>query len=182
MTNAPGTQSAPTDEVHRIIAEWRRERPDLDPSPLRVLSRITRIARDLDGIRKRAFAEHGLETWEFDVLAVLRRSGAPYTLSPGHLSAETGVTSGTMTNRLDRLEERGLVRRHPHPSDGRGVSVELTDAGRESVDSALADLLGIEAATLKGMRAGEQSALAEALVVLSARMRDLDAQPGRARG
>ena len=91
--------------------------------------------------RAAAFAAHGLEPWEFDVLAALRRAGAPYQLSPGQLVAETLVTSGTMTNRIDRLEARGLVRRLPDPADGRGVLVRLTDAGRGLVDTALADLL-----------------------------------------
>ena len=91
------------DEVDRLVADWKRERPDLDLSPLEVLSRITRIARHLDIARRRAFAD--LETWGFDVLAALRRSGEPYQLSPGQLLQETMVTSGTMTNRLDRLEE-----------------------------------------------------------------------------
>src|SRR6185295_12228233 len=88
------------DEVDRIVEAWRRERPDLDVAPLEVLSRVTRLARHLDRARSAAFARHGLETWEFDVLAALRRSGEPYRLSPGQLVAQTMVTSGTMTNRI----------------------------------------------------------------------------------
>jgi len=132
------------DEVDRIVAAWRRERPDLDVSPLEVLSRVTRLARHLDRARGAAFAAHGLEVWEFDVLAALRRSGEPYELSPGQLTAEALVTSGTMTNRIDRLEQRSLVRRGPDPSDGRGVLVRLTDDGRALVDTALEDLLDRE--------------------------------------
>ncbi|HYJ76199.1 MAG TPA: MarR family transcriptional regulator, partial [Kineosporiaceae bacterium] len=94
--------------------------------------------------RGAAFAAHGLEVWEFDVLAALRRSGEPYELSPGQLTAEALVTSGTMTNRIDRLEQRSLVRRGPDPSDGRGVLVRLTDDGRALVDTALEDLLDRE--------------------------------------
>ena len=100
----------PADEVDRIVAAWRRERPDLDVGPLQVLSRVSRLARHLDLARGAAFAEHGLEGWEFDVLSALRRAGAPYELSPGQLVAQTLVTSGTMTNRVDRLERRGLRR------------------------------------------------------------------------
>jgi DNA-binding MarR family transcriptional regulator len=132
------------DEVDRITAAWQRERPDLDVTPLQVLSRVTRLARHLDLARRDAFATHSLETWEFDVLAALRRAGSPYSLSPGQLATETLVTSGTMTNRIDRLESRGLVRREPDPSDRRGVRVVLTDDGRRSVDDALFDLVARE--------------------------------------
>ena len=133
---------APTqDEVDRIVAAWRRERPDLDVTPLEVLSRVTRLARHLDRARGAAFSAHGLEVWEFDVLAALRRAGDPYELSAGQLTSETLVTSGTMTNRIDRLEGRALVRRRPDPSDGRGVLVRLTEDGRTVVDTALEDLL-----------------------------------------
>ena len=109
------------DEVDRIVAAWGRERPDLDTAPLEVLSRVTRLARHLDLARRGAFARHGLETWAFDVLSALRRAGAPYRLSPGALLTQTLVTSGTMTNRIDRLVEHGLVRRGPSPEDRRGV-------------------------------------------------------------
>jgi len=136
------------DEVDRIVGAWQRERPDLDVTPLQVLSRVTRLSRYLDRARSAAFARHGLETWEFDVLAALRRSGAPYCLSPGLLVAQTMVTSGTMTNRIDRLAGRGLVRRQPDPADGRGVMVHLEDSGRALADAALADLLQIERTVL----------------------------------
>jgi DNA-binding MarR family transcriptional regulator len=137
-----------TDEVDNLIAAWRRERPDLDVSPLQVLSRVTRLAHDLDHARRLAFSAHELEPWEFDVLAALRRAGAPYALSPGQLGAQTLVTSGTMTNRIDRLEARGLVQRENDPTDRRGVRVVLTPAGRARVDAALADLVEREQALL----------------------------------
>ena len=95
------------DEVDRLVAAWRRERPDLDTRPLEVLSRVTRLARHLDRARRSAFTEHDLEAWEFDVLSALRRSGEPYQLSPGALLNQTLVTSGTMTNRIDRLTDQG---------------------------------------------------------------------------
>jgi DNA-binding MarR family transcriptional regulator len=151
------------DEVDRIVAAWRRERPDLDVAPLQVLSRVTRLARHLDRARGAAFAAHGLEGWEFDVLAALRRAGEPYELSPGQLTAETLVTSGTMTNRIDRLEQRALVRRRPDPADGRGVLVRLQDAGRELVDTALADLLARERAILAALGPSDADLLADAL-------------------
>src|SRR4029077_11875717 len=91
------------DEVDDLVAAWQAERPDLDVRPMQVLSRISRLARHLDRERRNAFTAHGLESWEFDVLAALRRQGAPYELSPGALLRTTLVTSGTMTNRIDRL-------------------------------------------------------------------------------
>ena len=136
------------DEVDRIVAAWRRERPDLDVRPLEVLSRVMRLSRHLERERAAAFAHLGLESWEFDVLAALRRSGPPYQLSPSQLIASTLVTSGTMTNRIDRLTERGLVTRTPDPADGRGVIVRITAEGRARVDAALADLLEREQALL----------------------------------
>lgn len=132
------------DEVDRIVAAWRRERPDLDLGPLEVLSRVTRLARHLDRARRIAFDRHGLEAWSFDVLAALRRSGSPYQLSPGQLTSETMVTSGTMTNRIDRLEELGWVTRAPDPNDGRSILVRLTRHGEKRVDEAMADLLSQE--------------------------------------
>ena len=129
------------DDVDQIVDAWRRERPDLDVSPLHVLSRISRLARRLDLDRAQAFAQHQLEGWEFDVLSALRRSGAPYELSPGQLIRQTLVTSGTMTNRVDRLAQRGLVERSPSPTDRRGVIVRLTTAGQRTVDAAMSDLL-----------------------------------------
>ncbi len=129
------------DEVDRIVAAWRRERPDLDVSPLEVLSRVDRLSRHLDRARRDAFQAHGLEPWTFDVLAALRRAGSPYQLSPGQLVTQTLVTSGTMTNRIDRLAFQDLVQRFPDPADRRGVLVRLTAAGRERVDAAVADLV-----------------------------------------
>ncbi len=97
-------------------------------------------------LRANAFSAHDLEYWEFDVLAALRRSGPPYRLSPGQLMQETLVTSGTMTNRVDRLTARGFVARQDHPDDRRGVLVQLTEAGKDVVDAALAELLAAERA------------------------------------
>src|SRR5580765_2271755 len=111
------TSADTLDDVDRIVSAWRRERPDLDVTPLEILSRVSRLARRLDLARGAAFAERELETWEFDVLSALRRAGAPYELSPGQLVLETLVTSGTMTNRVDRLTRRGFVERNPSPTD-----------------------------------------------------------------
>jgi len=148
------------DEVDKLVAAWRRERPDLDVTPLEVLSRVTRLARHLDRARRTAFAEHDLEVWEFDVLSALRRAGEPYQLSPGALLTQTLVTSGTMTNRIDRLADKELVQRLPDPSDRRGVLVRLTTDGRKRVDAALADLLRHEDALLAALDQRERIALA----------------------
>ena len=149
--------------MDRLVAAWARERPDLDVGPLEVLSRVTRLARHLDRARRTAFAAHDLEVWEFDVLAALRRAGRPYVLSPGQLVDQTMVTSGTMTNRIDRLETRGLVQRLPDPADRRGVHVRLTPRGKEQVDSALADLLHRERDLLRGLSRDDQDALSTLL-------------------
>jgi DNA-binding MarR family transcriptional regulator len=151
------------DEVDRLVAAWARERPDLDVRPLEVLSRVTRLARHLDRARRTAFAAHGLATWEFDVLAALRREGRPYVLSPGQLIGQTMVSSGTMTNRVDRLENAGLVQRLPDPQDRRGVHVRLTPRGKERVDAALADLLDRERALLKGLSRSDRETLSSLL-------------------
>lgn len=156
------------DEVDRLVEAWRRERPDLDVSPLEVLSRLTRLARHLDRARRVAFAERDLQVWEFDVLSALRRSGAPYRLSPGALLNQTLVTSGTMTNRIDRLAERGLVRREPDPNDRRGVLVVLTDAGLAQVDAALSHLLKHEQELLQVLTTRQREQLAELLRELGA--------------
>jgi len=148
------------DEVDRLVAGWRQALPDLDVSPLEVLSRVTRLARHLDRQRSLIFARHDLETWTFDVLAALRRADPPHQLSPGQLLAQTLVTSGTMTNRIDHLEARGLVRRRPDPTDARSVRVQLTAAGRRRVDAALGDLVTRENAILGTLDNGERAALA----------------------
>ena len=156
------------DEVDDLVAAWQAERPGLDVQPLQVLSRVSRLARHLDRARRSAFAGHGLEPWEFDVLAALRREGPPYELSPGALLRTTLVTSGTMTNRVDRLEQADLVSRRPDPEDKRGVLVTLTAAGQTQVDAALADLLETEQALLAGLPEDSRQTLAGLLRVLLA--------------
>ena len=160
-------ESQEPDEVDAIVDAWKRERPDVDVSAMQVLSRVSRLARHLDRARKQAFAAHDLETWEFDVLAALRRSGRPYDLTPGRLVAETLVTSGTMTNRVDRLVARGLVERRPDPGDRRGVLVSLTASGRRTVDAALDELLVHEREILGALDPADAARLADALRTLA---------------
>ncbi|HXL17590.1 MAG TPA: MarR family transcriptional regulator [Streptosporangiaceae bacterium] len=156
----------PRDEVDDLVAGWRAERPDLDLEPLQVLSRVSRLARHLDRARRTAFAAHGLEVWEFDVLSALRRQGPPYQLSPGALLRATLVTSGTMTNRIDRLAHGGLVRRLPDPQDKRGVLVQLSERGKAVADAALADLLVQEHGLLTGLDDAQRLQLASLLRML----------------
>ena len=165
---APDRARHVTDEVDRLVEEWQAQRPDLDVAPLQVLSRVWRLARHLDRTRAAAFAGHGLEPWEFDVLSSLRRQGTPYQLSPGNLLRATMVTSGTMTNRINRLEESGLVRRGHDPQDKRGVLVSLTEDGLARVDLALATLLSTERALLADLTAHQRTQLAALLRALLA--------------
>jgi DNA-binding MarR family transcriptional regulator len=151
------------DEVDAITEAWRAQRPDLDLAPIQVLSRISRLAQLLDERRSQSFAEHGLAAHEFDVLAALRRSGPPYEQTPGQLIGATHVTSGTMTNRLDRLADRALILRRAHPADGRQVIIKLTAAGRKRVDAAFEALLETEEALLAGLTGGQRTALATGL-------------------
>ncbi|MBU4187557.1 MAG: MarR family transcriptional regulator [Propionicimonas sp.] len=156
------------DEVDRILASWAKELPELDTSPLASLSRISRLSRHLDRARSEAFAAAELEPWEFDVLAALRRQGPPYELSPGELIHETLSTSGTMTNRVDRLQARGLVHRRPNSADRRSVLVRLTEDGRLRVQSAMTELLGFERRVLAPIAPAQRDQLADLLRTLLA--------------
>jgi DNA-binding MarR family transcriptional regulator len=152
------------DRAARAIEQWRRERPDLDVSPMGVIGRLNEasslIARDR---LAPVFARFGLQSGEFDVLATLRRSGAPYALTPTELYEATMVTSGAMTARLDRLEKAGLVQRAPHPSDRRGVVVQLTANGLALVDEALGAHVANEHEILAGLTGEERETLAKLL-------------------
>jgi DNA-binding MarR family transcriptional regulator len=163
VTTLPSMSPPGLDEVDALVDAWSIQRPDLDISPLEILSRVNRLSRRLDLARRDAFRAHDLELWEFDVLAALRRAGVPYELSPGQLLKETLVSSGTMTNRIDRLSDRGLVERLPAPHDRRGVIVKLTSQGRDVVDHAFAALLHEERVLISGLDDGQRTALADLL-------------------
>ena len=149
--------------MDELVEAWARERADLDLAPVEVFSRITRLARHVDRVRRTAFAEHDVEPWEFDVLAALRRVGSPYELSPGRLLRETLVTSGTMTNRVDRLAARGFVERYPDPDDRRGVLVRLTADGKHAVDGAFGALVVAERQLLGNLPERDRTRLATLL-------------------
>jgi DNA-binding MarR family transcriptional regulator len=151
------------DAVDLILAQWERERPDLDCSPMGIVGRITQLQREVYLAQRATFARHGLDAPSFDVLAALRRAGEPYQLTPTALMRTALVTSGAITQRLDRLEERGLITRERSDADGRAVVVTLTDAGRAALDQALPDHLETERGLLGGLSLADQEQLAALL-------------------
>jgi DNA-binding MarR family transcriptional regulator len=167
------------DEIDRIVEQWNRERPDLDVSPTETLQRITRLSLLQGASFARVFAPYRISFGEYLVLAALRRAGPPYRMNPTSLFNSVILSSGAMTNRLDRLEAMGLVERQPDPADRRGRLVALTDRGREMVDAAVVDHLENEQRLLGSLDAGEREQLAGLLrkLLLSPPFRDLDPAP-----
>ncbi|MDK3255046.1 MarR family winged helix-turn-helix transcriptional regulator [Blastococcus capsensis] len=151
------------DAVDLILEQWARERPDLDCSPMGVIGRITQLQREVHLAQRTTFARHGLDAPSFDVLAALRRAGRPYQLTPTALMRTALVTSGAITQRLDRLEERGLITRERSAADGRAVVVTLTDAGRAALDAALPDHLDTERRLLDALPFDDREQLAALL-------------------
>jgi DNA-binding MarR family transcriptional regulator len=157
------------DRAGKAIAQWQRERPDLDISPMAVIGRLNEVSSLISRERLAPlFARFGLQAGEFDVLATLRRSGSPFALTPTALYEATMVTSGAMTNRLDRLEKAGLIRRMPHPQDRRGVLVQLTDEGLGLIDRAVEAHVENEHAILAALNPKERETLAGLLEKLIA--------------
>ena len=148
------------DAVDLVLEQWARERPDLDCSPMGVIGRISQLQREVHLAQRTTFARHGLDVPSFDVLAALRRAGPPYQLTPTDLMRTALVTSGAITQRLDRLEERGLITRGRSGSDGRAVVVTLTEAGRATLDATLPDHLATERALLAGLSDADRDQLA----------------------
>lgn len=151
------------DHVDAILAQWAAERPDLDVSPMAVVGRLSAVARLVDGRLKNNFARHGLDGPGYDVLATLRRTGEPYRLTPGELMRTAMVTSGAITQRLDRLETRGLVRRNAADGDGRSVHVTLTADGRALVEEVMPGHLRTEQEILSGLSDRQRRDLADGL-------------------
>lgn len=152
-----------TDAVDRIVADWGRVRPELDVWPTHVIGRLKRMGRRLDREMKEFFARHGLEYGEFDVLTTLRRSGGPVGLTAGDLIKATMVTSGAITNRIDRMAAKDLVRRTPDATDRRTIRVQLTDHGREVVDEIMPLHVDNEIRLLAGMSRAELDQLGDLL-------------------
>jgi DNA-binding MarR family transcriptional regulator len=157
------------DPVDAIIEQWAVERPDLDTTAMEVFGRIYRLSRAMSDRMDQAYAALGISRGEFDVLATLRRSGAPYALSPRQLSATLMLTTGGMTGRLDKLERAGLLRRSPDPHDRRGLRVTLTEQGLALVEEAVGAGLAVQtealSAALDAERAGQLSDLLRELLL-----------------
>lgn len=151
------------DEVDAIVAAWKRERGDLDPSPLFIFSRLLRLGRHLDKFRRSAFADHGLEPWEFEMLSLLRRQGEPWELAPSQFMSDLLVPSGTLTHRISVMVDHGFAVRHQSADDRRVKYVRATPLGIERVDAAMNDLLRSEAAMAQHLSPGDQDELARIL-------------------
>jgi DNA-binding MarR family transcriptional regulator len=148
-----------TDHIDQIVDQWRRERPELDVSPLALFGRLLRAAHLADRELARGLEGHGLQSGWFDVLAALRRAGRPYALNPTDLMAATMLSSGGITKRLDRLAEAGLIERRPDPADRRGTLARLTRKGRSAIDHALEAHLANEQRLLLALAPGDQRRL-----------------------
>ncbi|MEO1063806.1 MAG: MarR family transcriptional regulator [Actinomycetota bacterium] len=164
----------PPDHVDHIIEQWARERPDVDVSAIAVIGRISRIEQRLQPLLSRVFARHGLAWWEYDVLAALRRTGPPFELTAGQLWSSLMLTSGAITNRLDRLEGRGLVERLRDPEDARRVLARLTDAGRATIDDALVDHAANETHLLASLSDRDRATLVRLLRKLHQGLDEVD--------
>jgi DNA-binding MarR family transcriptional regulator len=151
------------DGVDLILEQWQRERPDLDSSPIGVIGRVSRLARELEQRLEAVYREHGLESGWHDVLATLRRTGAPFRLRPTDLTDATMLTSSGTTKRLDRLEQAGLIAREPDPDDRRGTLISLTPAGRRLIDKVTEAHLANEKRLVGALTAAERRQLADLL-------------------
>lgn len=167
-----------TDAVDAILAQWQRERPDLDVSPMGLIGRLKRCELLLQRGLEPVFAVHGLGRWEFDVLATLRRSGAPHALTPTALFSAMMVSSGTMTHRLQRLEAAGWVQRATHPDDARSQLVALSPAGLALIDRVVTEHVANERRLLGALSPAEQHALNQGLARLLAALQ-ADGNAGR---
>ncbi|MEU6066212.1 MULTISPECIES: MarR family winged helix-turn-helix transcriptional regulator [Streptomyces] len=151
------------DPVDTIIDQWAAVRPDLDTAAMEVFGRIFRLSRAMGDRMEKAYSRFGISRGEFDVLATLRRSGEPYTLSPRQLSATLMLTTGGMTGRLDKLERAGLLRRSPDPHDRRGLQVTLTDEGLRLIDEAVGAGLAEQSDALSALNGEQAGQLADLL-------------------
>jgi DNA-binding MarR family transcriptional regulator len=151
------------DGVDRILAQWQRERPDLDVSPMAVIGRLSRAAAAVENRLADTYAQLGIDASAFDVLATLLRNGPPHALTPAALADSAMLTSSAIAQRVNRLVSRGLVERAPHPTDGRQTLVHLTPAGRGLVERALPRHLETEWAILADLDRDDRAALIDLL-------------------
>lgn len=151
------------DHVDRVLEQWGAQRPDLDVSPMAVIGRLSRLSRLIGAELRDTFGKHGLDPASFDLLATLRRSGPAHRLTPAELMRTAMVTSGAITQRVDRLEARGLVTRTPSDSDGRVVHISLSEDGRALIDRALPDHVDTEKRLLAARTRTQREALGDSL-------------------
>ncbi|WP_424213744.1 MarR family winged helix-turn-helix transcriptional regulator [Streptomyces sp. BI20] len=154
-TAPPAAPPVPRDPVDAIVDQWAAVRPDLDTGPMAVFGRIYRISKAMGDEMDRVYGRFGIGRGEFDVVATLRRAGAPYTLSPRQLSATLMLTTGGMTGRLDKLEKAGLLTRSPDPHDRRGIQVTITDTGLALIDEAVGAGVAAQTRALEGFSGPE---------------------------
>lgn len=166
-----GTQR---DAVDRIVSEWAQANASMDVSPVEIIGRVSRLSRIIDRRLAENFAAHDIESWMFDVMATLRRIGAPHELSAGELVRQTMVTTGAMTNRIDRLEKRGFVKRVASQVDRRSVTVQLTGAGLRKVDEVAVTHYELEHQLIGELPAAKRKDLQDSLRALLISLGDID--------
>jgi DNA-binding MarR family transcriptional regulator len=162
-----GERHVKADAIDEIQKQWKSVCPELNSWPMAIIGRISRLERGIDERMRAACAEFGVERWGFDVLATLRRAGSPFVLTPTQLYRSLLLTSGAMTNRLDRLEDAGLVKRTKDPNDRRGLRIVLTSKGRDLVDRVVVVHMEVEAEMLAAIPMKQQRDLANLLRLLS---------------
>jgi DNA-binding MarR family transcriptional regulator len=174
---AVGGGRTPPDEVDAVVAQWSRERPDVDPASIGIFGRVTRVHLVERTVVRGLHERHGLTPAAFDVLAILRRSGPPYRLTTGELAGSTLLTSAGMTLRIDKMQTEGLVRRVRSPEDRRLAYAELTEKGLATIDAVYEEHIALENEMLAGLSAGEQAQLTHLLRKLSASLGSVGARP-----
>lgn len=178
MARAVHRVQPPADHVHRLVDSWRRERPDLAVEPLEIVYRINRLAAHFAAEVEKVFAGTPITPADFAVISILQRSGPPHELGQRRLMEELGLTSGTVSVRIDRLQRGGLVERHPDPADARGVLVALTDSGRQLFDQLAPVHLANEARLVAALDPPERAELARMLQILLVEFETRPERPG----
>ncbi len=151
------------DAVDRALEQWNKERPDLNTTPMAMISRLMRLGKILETRIAEVHKRYGLTMGEFDVLATLRRAGAPYRLTPSELLDSMLLTSGAMTNRLDKLENKLLILRHHSKTDRRSVEVELTGKGLALIDELIVEHVKAQEDLVRSLTQQEQQQVGQSL-------------------
>lgn len=162
------------DVVDRIVGEWAQTNASVDVSPIEIIGRVSRLSRIIDRRLAENFAAHDIDNWMYDVMATLRRIAAPHELSAGELVNQTMVTTGAMTNRIDRLENRGFVKRVASQADRRSVTVRLTRAGVHKVDEVAASHYDLERQLINALSASKRKDMQNSLRTLLISLGDID--------